>query len=327
MKLLRVLVLILVGILGLCTLPVSAQGVPVIQGDFVGTVANIHLKLHIVAGANGALSGTLDSPDQGATGIPCADLKVQGQTLSFAVPAANGSWSGAIQNDGSTLAGTWEQGGGSAPLTFTRDSFVAASKPSPVDGYWLGTLQAGAQSLRIQLSVKSDRNGQEFCAMDSLDQGAFGLPCANVVYSGTDFSFDVPVVKGHWAGKLSSDGQALMGAWSQGVPMALNLARQAAPITPPPPPKVSYSPAMAPADSASMQSLLDRDLEQALKSGALAPQTFSRSGDRGGARRDAPRLCIRYRAAELHFRDRVDHQNVYRPCHGAADSPGADSPR
>jgi hypothetical protein len=30
--------------------------------------------------------------------------------------------------------------GVATPLTFTRDAFVAASEPSPVDGFWLGTL-------------------------------------------------------------------------------------------------------------------------------------------------------------------------------------------
>ncbi len=277
MKFLPVLVLVLVGIVGAGTLPVSAQGVPVLHGDFTGLVGALPLKLHLVAAADGSLSGTVDSPDQGAAAIPCADLKVQGQSFSFTVPAANASWSGTIQTDGNTLVGTWTQAN-SLPVTFTRDTFVPASKPSAVDGYWLGTLQAGAQSLRVQLSVKSDRTGQEFCAFDSVDQGAFGLPCANIVFSGTDFSFDIPAVPGHWSGKLSSDGQTLTGDWSQGAPMALTLQRQAAPIPPippPPAPKISYSPALPPVDAARMQSVLDKDLEQALTSGALSPQTFA----------------------------------------------------
>ena len=71
---------------------------------------------------------------------------------------------------------------------------VAEAQQTPVDGIWLGTLAAGGQTLRVQLIVKSDAGGKESCALDSLDQGAMGLECANVVFTATDLSFDVPVV-------------------------------------------------------------------------------------------------------------------------------------
>src|ERR1035437_9933462 len=100
--------------------------------------------------------------------------------------------------------GTWDQGA-PQPLNFARDTFVAAAKPSPVDGIWFGTLSAGGQSLRAQLHVKSDSVGHEFCAFDSLDQHAMGLECANVVFSGNDFSFEIPVAHLRWSGKLSAD--------------------------------------------------------------------------------------------------------------------------
>jgi serine-type D-Ala-D-Ala carboxypeptidase/endopeptidase len=159
------------------------------------------------------------------------------------------------------------------PLTFTRDTFVAASKPSAVDGFWLGTLQPRGQTLRIQLTVRSDRAGQESCALDSLDQGAYGLACANVAWVGSDLSFDVPQVQGHWRGKLSGDGQTLSGTWMQGASLPLTLQRQSQAQLPPPPPKISYDPAIAPVDAAAMQAVLAQDFAQALKSGALAPAT------------------------------------------------------
>jgi hypothetical protein len=57
------------------------------------------------------------------------------------------------------------------PTPTVADTFV----PAAVDGFWLGTLEAGAQSLRIQITVKSDAAGHEPCTLDSLDQGALGL--------------------------------------------------------------------------------------------------------------------------------------------------------
>ncbi len=257
--------------------PISAQQKPTIAGDYAGNLGGLHLKLHIKIDAANAVTGTLDSTDQGAMGIPCADFHLDGKALAFSVPAVRGSWKGTVSADGATLAGTWDQGN-PMPLDFVRDGsaaaekpFVPAAKPSRVDGIWLGTLSVGGQSLRAQLHVKSDSVGHEFCAFDSLDQHAMGLECANVVFSGNDFSFDVPMVRGHWSGNLAADGNGLAGIWNQGSPLPLNFTRQsvalaAKPMSPP-------DPALAPVSASDLQSVLDKDLAEALKTGQLAPST------------------------------------------------------
>jgi len=93
-----------------------------------------------------------------------------------------------------------------------------SSKASPVDGIWLGTLQLGGQSLRIQVLLTSDAQGQEHCSMDSIDQGAFNVACTNVTYADRKLNFDIPAVKGQWSGELSADQNALNGNWKQGAP-------------------------------------------------------------------------------------------------------------
>jgi len=251
---------------------VFAQQRPTIAGDYVGSLGPLHLKLHLKAGADGALSGSLDSPDQGASDIACSDFHFDGQSLSFAVPAVKGTWKGTVGDQGAVLTGTWNQGT-PAPLNFSRDTFVPAAKPSVVDGIWLGTLKAGSQSLRIQLQVKSDASGKESCSADSLDQGAMGLECAHVVLEGNNFSFDVPVVNGRWSGTLSADGKTLTGTWTQGQPLPLNFERQAVASSLPPAPPPTYDAAMAPVPAAQLQAVLSKDLAQALTSGALAPST------------------------------------------------------
>ena len=145
-----------------------------------------------------------------------------------------------------------------------------SSKASPVDGIWLGTLQLGGQSLRIQVLLTSDAQGQEHCSMDSIDQGAFNVACTNVTYADRKLSFDIPAVKGQWSGELSADQNALNGNWKQGAPAALNFDRQSKRWSPPP---KSFDPARQAVNAADMQSVLGQDLEQALKSGALAPST------------------------------------------------------
>jgi len=246
-----------------------AQQKPSVAGDYTGMLGPLHLKLHLKVDATGTITGTLDSTDQGALGIRCADFHLDTQAFSFSVPDVHGTWKGTVTAVG--LEGAWDQGV-PQPLSFLRDTFVPAEKPSRVDGIWLGTLQGGGLNLRVQIHVRSGSNGQEFCTFDSLDQGAMGLQCSKVLFSAPDFSFEVPIVQGSWAGKLSADGTSLSGIWSQG-PRPLNFIRQSAELSPAPVPAATYVPAMAPVLATDLQAVMDRDLAEALKSGQLAPST------------------------------------------------------
>ncbi|HLH07280.1 MAG TPA: serine hydrolase [Terriglobales bacterium] len=245
-----------------------AQQQSSIVGDYAGTLGPLHLKLHITSKPDGGLAGTLDSVDQNALGLPCEDFHLDGNALAFRVPSVQGRWKGTVTNGGSVLNGTWTQGS-EMPLTFIREN-ASASKRSAVDGVWLGALKAGPQTLRIQLRIQSDSAGKQMCFLDSLDQGAMGLGCDNIKFEGQKFSFDVPAVKGHWEGMLSPDGKNLQGTWNQGMPMPLNFEWQSVAVTVKPP---SVDPAMAPVKADDLQSVLDRDLAESLKSGALAPGT------------------------------------------------------
>ncbi|HTX75747.1 MAG TPA: serine hydrolase [Terracidiphilus sp.] len=150
---------------------------------------------------------------------------------------------------------------------------VPTAKPSAVDGIWLGELHAGGATLRVQLHVGSDKDGRESCTLDSLDQHAMGLECANVQFNSDDFSFEVPIVHGSWTGKLSADGNTLTGAWTQGASLPLTLARQTSAIAPPPVPQAKFDAVHPPATAETIQSMLDQDFADALKSGELAPST------------------------------------------------------
>jgi D-alanyl-D-alanine-carboxypeptidase/D-alanyl-D-alanine-endopeptidase len=210
-----------------CTGAALAQ-TPGIGGDYSGMLGPLHLKLHLKAGASGVTAGTLDSLDQGAMGLPCAHFSLKEKALSFDVPSVGGTWHGTVSADGATLDGSWSQGQ-EMPLVFRRDgAFAAAEKPSRVDGIWLGALDAGGTKLRIQVQVKSDRAGKEYCSVDSLDQGAMGFVCDNVQFQADRFSFEVPAVHGSWSGTLSESGNELGGTWTQGQDMPLRFTRQTA---------------------------------------------------------------------------------------------------
>jgi D-alanyl-D-alanine-carboxypeptidase/D-alanyl-D-alanine-endopeptidase len=279
----RLRALLLPALLASATLLWGAQPVPVPptavpEGDFEGQLGPLKILLHLAKSPQGQLTGTLDSPNQGARGIPVADIRVDGATLSLRVPAVNGTWTGTISSDTATLAGTWSQGT-PAPLVFKRNSFVPADKPLPVDGIWLGSLPAQGQGLRVQLVVRSGSKGELVCTVDVIEQNAWDVGCTNAAFTSGELSFEVPAVTGRWQGRLSADGNGMAGTWTQrnpangsmSPPVALNITRQAKRVEPTPPPPVSFDPAKPPVDAAQLEAVLRDDLNQTLTAGVLAP--------------------------------------------------------
>jgi hypothetical protein len=103
-----------------------AQQKPDLAGNYAGALGPLHIKLHLAVAGDGALSGTVDSPDQNMVGVPCSDFHLNGQSLSFTVPMVRGTWIGFVSEDGSTLTGMWNQGS-PMPLNLTRSAMTTAS--------------------------------------------------------------------------------------------------------------------------------------------------------------------------------------------------------
>lgn len=144
---------------------------------------------------------------------------------------------------------------------------AAAPVMSPFTGVWLGTLHAGSKGLRIQLHLDLSKMPAG-CSLDSLDQGAMGIPCTNVVATATALSFEVPAVKGKLAGTLAGD--AISATWTQeGADLPVTLARQAAALAAA---KVAFDAEMPAVGIDKIQPVLDADFAP-LAAGELAPAT------------------------------------------------------
>jgi pimeloyl-ACP methyl ester carboxylesterase len=96
-----------------------------LDGDWVGKLQAtpliaLRLTLHIHQTTHGLFEGTLDSVDQGALGLKLAALSRDGATVSFEVPVVHGAFTGSLDPETKILTGTWSQGPGKLPLTFTR---------------------------------------------------------------------------------------------------------------------------------------------------------------------------------------------------------------
>ncbi len=211
----------------LYTATISAQ--QPLTGDYAGTLGPIHLIVHLKQTEAGTLAATLDSPDQGATGIPAETVTLAAGHLSVAFSSLHATYIADRSTDGRTLTGTWTQGASTPLVLHVQEPFVSAATPSPIDGDWTGTLATAASPLILLLHIKSDRHGTEYLTFDSPAQHANGLIADHVTFTRKDgsqqLSFDLVAVHGHYTGQLSSEGTSLAGAWTQGGTAPLTFTR------------------------------------------------------------------------------------------------------
>src|SRR6476619_2996494 len=114
---------VLVSLLGAITFAGKLQQMGEVKpdGDWKGTVdaggTKLDLVLHI-SRKDGALAATLDSPDQGATGLPIDSINVTGKSLRFEMKSLGADYEGVFSVDGSQIEGAFSQQGQRLTLTF-----------------------------------------------------------------------------------------------------------------------------------------------------------------------------------------------------------------
>lgn len=98
----------------------AAKGV---EGLWQGTLkvpgGELRIVFHINKADDGKLLATLDSPDQGATGIPVEECAFSKDKLTLTAKSIGGGFEGTMKND-SAIEGKWTQGGMSLPLVLNR---------------------------------------------------------------------------------------------------------------------------------------------------------------------------------------------------------------
>jgi hypothetical protein len=101
-----------------------AQPIPAVskelEGDWEGTISvpngpTLPVIIHFKNQADQTVEASLDSPSQGAHGIPIRGVAQKGAVVEFAVQAVGGSYKGTLNKEGTEMAGEWTQG--PAPLT------------------------------------------------------------------------------------------------------------------------------------------------------------------------------------------------------------------
>jgi len=102
-----------------------AQDRPDVTGTWQDTLSvqgmQLRLVFHIQEKGD-SLTATMDSPDQGARGIPTSGLRVTDDSLTIEVASIAGQFDGRIQANGTQIEGAWSQGGRSFPITLEQVS-------------------------------------------------------------------------------------------------------------------------------------------------------------------------------------------------------------
>ena len=105
-------------------------------------------------------------------------------------------------------------------------STAGAAQAQNIVGDWQGTLKAGPTELRLVLHVVKGDDGGFKATLDSVDQGANGIPVTTVSLKDSNLNFTVAAVRGFYEGKVNPDGMIIDGTWSQnGASLPLVLKR------------------------------------------------------------------------------------------------------
>ncbi len=222
-----------------------------ISGHWNGSLAvggrGLKLVFNFEQKADGTYSGTMDSPDQGAFGIPCDQVDIHGDTVTAQIFKIRGGFTGVFTND-TTLKGNWKQGGQQLPMELHKSAMAAkpeipmpSSSDKNITGIWEGKLNTGQFYIRLAFHIDLQSDKSYKGAMDSPDQGILGVPCDHVILIGDSLDIEVKPTIG-MTGRMIND-TTFAGRWNQGgklLPFVIYKVKQASkiplrPQTPKPP--------------------------------------------------------------------------------------------
>jgi fermentation-respiration switch protein FrsA (DUF1100 family) len=97
-----------------------------------------------------------------------------------------------------------------------NNSVIDNSAIEEIEGLWLGTLQVqGGMELRLLFNISISPDGSVNATMDSVDQGAKGIPVDVVTYKDGNLHLGIKSIRGTFDGTLKEDGNTIEGEWKQ----------------------------------------------------------------------------------------------------------------
>jgi hypothetical protein len=76
---------------------------------------------------------------------------------------------------------------------------------TPIAGDWQGTLNAGGVQLHLALHIAAAKDGTLSATLDSIDQGALGIPVSSVTLKDSKLNLTIDSLHGSYEGVVNND--------------------------------------------------------------------------------------------------------------------------
>jgi pimeloyl-ACP methyl ester carboxylesterase len=113
---------------------------------------------------------------------------------------------------------------------------ATASFAQDMTGDWNGKLNANGAELRLVLHITKNPDGSLKATLDSVDQGANGIPVSSATLKDSQLNLKVDAVSGAYEGKVNADATEIAGTWTEGGSLELNFHRGGIAVKPAPKP-------------------------------------------------------------------------------------------
>ena len=121
------IVLVLVPIFSLSSQPQDLSGIWTGKLDLPNSI-KLTIVFNIAKGTNDIYSTTMDSPDQGAKGIPTESTTITEDSILIKIPVVQGYYAGMVYFNEKKIEGQWVQGGVSFDLVINKVDKIEAPK-------------------------------------------------------------------------------------------------------------------------------------------------------------------------------------------------------
>lgn len=198
--------------------PSRADDLAKLEGSWEGLLKvnptmELRLVFRVEAKPGESPTAVMDSPDQGAKGIPAESATFDAKTgaVSVELKKIGGKFEGKRNEAGDELIGEWKQSGMTWPLTLKKTD----GKALPVE-LWEGTLTLPNDiRLRLVFHLTTNADGTIRATMDSPDQAANGVKVDEVVRKDGSLKIVMKAILGEYQGKLNEAGTEATGDWKQ----------------------------------------------------------------------------------------------------------------
>jgi pimeloyl-ACP methyl ester carboxylesterase len=116
---------------------------------------------------------------------------------------------------------------------------AGAASAQNLAGDWQGTLKPAGAELRLVLHITKADDGSWKGMLDSVDQGANGIPVTSISLKESKLKFTVESVNGSYEGTVNADATEISGTWTQGQSLPLDFKKTTTPT------KTEHAPAKA----------------------------------------------------------------------------------